>query len=250
VRLRDGALIIIDAGSGIRPLGAALGPCAATLLLTHYHWDHIQGLPFFLSAFSPQSDFVVYGPQFDGKPPNVVLANQMELPYFPAPASELRGIKDFEVTPEEPFCIGSATVRAVRVSHPGTTFAYRIEEGDNVFVYMSDDEVDLAPPKMFDAMVDLCRGAEILLHDCQYTEAEYATRTGWGHSTPRQAVRLATAAKVDRLMIFHHDPAHTDEQVEAIAEEAQSLARDRCEVIIGCEGETLTLGSAVAESAS
>ena len=138
VRLRDGTLIIIDAGSGIRPLGSVLGPTSATLLLTHYHWDHIQGLPFFFSAFSPQSSVLVYGPEFDGESPEVVLARQMAHPYFPAAASELRGLKDFQVTPNEPFTVGSATVRAVRVSHPGTTFAYRIEDDDGVFVYMSD----------------------------------------------------------------------------------------------------------------
>jgi ribonuclease BN (tRNA processing enzyme) len=248
--LRDGTLIIIDAGSGIRPLGSVLGPTSATLLLTHYHWDHIQGLPFFFSAFSPQSSVLVYGPEFDGESPEVLLARQMAHPYFPAAASELRGLKDFQVTPNEPFTVGSATVRAVRVSHPGTTFAYRIEDDDGVFVYMSDDEVDLAPPDMFDAMVDLCRDADLLLHDCQYTESEYATRRGWGHSTPRQAVRLATTAGVGRLMVFHHDPSHADEQVEALAEEARELAAGRCEVIIGREGEIVTLGAAVLESSS
>lgn len=248
LRLRDGTLIIIDAGSGLRPLGATLGPCSATLLLTHYHWDHIQGLPFFFSAFSPQSAIRLYGPSFDGQPPDVLLAKQMSAPYFPAPPSELRGIKEFLVTPDGPFAVGRATVRAVAVSHPGKTFAYRIEDEDGAFVYMSDDEVDLAPPHMFDAMVDLCRDADLLLHDCQYSELEYSTRKGWGHSTPRQVVRLANAANVRRLMLFHHDPSHADEQVEALADEARSLARDRYEVIIGCEGETLTLGSAVVES--
>lgn len=250
VRLADGTLIIIDAGSGIRPLGAMLGPCEGTLLLTHYHYDHVQGLPFFFPGFSPQTSITVHGPAFGDVTPREVISNQMVQPYFPAPPSELRGLKEFHITTDEPFTIGPAQVRAARVSHPGLTYAYRIEDANGTFVYMSDDEVDRASEELYAGMVDLCRDADLLLHDCQYTELEYSARQGWGHSTPRQAVRLATDANVRTLMIFHHDPSHADEQVEAMAEEARELAAGRCEVVIGREGEVTALGERVAEGTS
>lgn len=246
VRAQDGSLIIVDAGSGIRPLGSAVGPCTATILLTHYHWDHIQGLPFFFPAFLPQSDLFIYGPEFNGEDPGAVLAGQMYTPYFPAAPSQLVGIKGFAVTPERSFMVGSTTITSTIVSHPGTTFGYRIEDAGQVFVYMSDDEVDGASPEVYRNIVELARGADLLLHDCQYTEAEYASRHGWGHSTPRQVLRVAREAGVSRLMLFHHDPSHADEQVEALAEEARAMA-DGIEIIIGREGETIQLTAPVAE---
>jgi phosphoribosyl 1,2-cyclic phosphodiesterase len=242
VRLHDGTLIILDAGTGIRPLGAFLGPCEGTLLLSHYHWDHIQGLPFFASAFSPESSLRVFGPEFNGNGPEEYLSEQMFTPFFPASPSQLQGIKSFAVTPEEELTIGSATVRAVRLSHPGVTFGYRIEDRGSSFVYMSDDEVDEADPETLDGIVAAAAGADLLLHDCQYDETEYAARRGWGHSTPRQAVRVATAAGVRRLMLFHHDPSHSDEKVEALAEEARRFAP--CDIIIGREGATVSIGAA------
>lgn len=242
VRLRDGSLIILDAGSGIRSLGAMMGACHATLLLTHYHYDHIQGLPFFGPGYVPTSAIRVYGPEYEGQLPLQVLAQQMVRPFFPAPFSELRGVCAYTLLPVEPFPIGSATIRSARVSHPGPTFGYRIEDEDSVFVYISDNEVDLATPDTLRDILDLCSGADLLLHDCQYTEAEYTPRRGWGHSTPRQAVRVAREAGVRTLMTFHHDPSHSDEEVEALGEEARLLARGDFDVIIGTEGETVEIG--------
>lgn len=248
VRLLDGSLIIIDAGSGIRALGTALGTCDATLLFSHYHWDHIQGLPFFGPAYAPQSTIHIYGPEFNGLRPEEVLYQQMYTPYFPASPSQLKGVADFHITPEEPFAVGSATVRAVQVSHPGVTLGYRIEDIDgSVFVYMSDNEVETAPPGMYADFIELCRGADLLLHDCQYFEAEYEDHRAWGHSTGRMAVQVAREAGVPQLMAFHHDPSHTDEQVEALAQEARNAAAGDCEVIIGCEGEVIHLGAVVAQ---
>lgn len=242
VRLRDGSLIILDAGSGVRPLGASLGTCDATLLLTHYHWDHIQGLPFFAPAYLAESHIRVIGPSFNGEGPETYLGGQMLTPYFPAAPSQLRGLTSFEEAPAGTFRAGKARVRAGRVCHPGVTLGYRIEEGGQTLVYISDNEVDLAGPELRESMVELAAGADLLIHDCQFTEAEYAARHGWGHSTPRQAVALAREAGVRRLMLFHHDPAHGDRQVEALAEEARRLAGG-IEIIIGAEGESVALAS-------
>lgn len=242
VRLEDGTLIILDAGSGIRPLGASLGACDGTLLLTHYHWDHIQGFPFFATPYMPGTKFQVMGPEFEGKGPREYLSNQMMSPYFPATVSQMTGLSSFEVTPRTPFRLGSALVRATRVSHPSVTLGYRIEADDGVLVYISDDEVDAASPAMIDDIVDLAAGADVLIHDCQYSEGEYAGKHGWGHSTPRQAVRIAREAGVRELVLFHHDPMHSDDQVEALAYETRRLARDLT-IMIGREGDTLGVDS-------
>lgn len=242
VLLNDGTLIILDAGSGIRPLGQRLGACNAVLLLSHYHWDHIQGMPFFSSAFAPQSSIRVLGPEYQDKGPETWLTQQMSLPFFPAPASDLVGIRSFEsIQPGAPFTIGSARIRAGRLSHPGVTFGYRIEEEGSVFVYASDDEPDVASSELRTGIVDLVSGADVLLHDCQYFEAEYQTRHGWGHSTPRQATRIASEAGVRQLLLFHHDPTHDDEQVEALAEEVRGLTHE-LEVVIAQEGMTMVVG--------
>jgi phosphoribosyl 1,2-cyclic phosphodiesterase len=248
VRLMDGSLVIVDAGSGIRVLGASLGPCNATLLLSHYHWDHIQGLPFFGPAYAPTSSVQIYGPMFLGEEPEELLYQQMYTPFFPASPSQLRGISGYAVTPEEPFAVGTATVRAVQVSHPGYTLGYRIEDADgSVFVYMSDDEVEIATPEMYAGIVGLCQGADLLLHDCQYFESEYPEHRAWGHSTARMAVKLAQDAGVSQLMTFHHDPSHTDEQVEAVAEEGRLHAGDSCDILIGREGQVIQIGADVAQ---
>ena len=245
VRLQDGPIIILDAGSGIRPLGAALGTCDAVLLLSHYHWDHIQGMPFFGPAYSPQSTIQVLGPEYNGEGPDELLTGQMVAPYFPAPASDWLGITGFDIlTAGQQLQIGSATVRVGRLSHPGLTFGFRIEEGGSSFVYASDNEPDVASPEILDGIIELAAGADLLLHDCQYTEMEYETRHRWGHSTPRQVVRIATEAGVRRLLTFHHDPSHADEQVEAMAEETRRLAG--IEVLIGREGESIEVGKAAA----
>jgi phosphoribosyl 1,2-cyclic phosphodiesterase len=241
VRLADDTLIILDAGSGIRPLGASLGQCEATLLLSHYHWDHIQGFPFFGPAYSPESRVHVFGPESNGEGPEDYLAGQMMTPYFPAAPSQLVGVERFEVTHPHPFAVGSAVIHSGRVCHPGITVGYRIEADGQTLVYISDNEVDLASTALRASMIELAAGADVLIHDCQYNEGEYAIRHGWGHSTPRQAVSLACQAGVRRLILFHHDPSHSDEQVEALAEEARRLGS--MEILIGREGETVAVGA-------
>ncbi|HEX6509949.1 MAG TPA: MBL fold metallo-hydrolase [Chloroflexota bacterium] len=243
VRLDDGTLIVLDAGSGIRPLGKSLGAARGTVLLTHYHWDHIQGFPFFDSAYIPGSEFRVFGPEFNNAGPREYLSDQMMAPYFPATVAQMTAISSFQVTPREPFRLGSGLVRATRVSHPSVTLGYRIEADDAVFVYISDNEVDVAPPELIDDIVGLASGADILVHDCQYTEGEYAGKHGWGHSTPRQATRIAREAGVAELVLFHHDPTHNDEQIEGLADEARRLVARSLSISIAHEGEIIDIGA-------
>lgn len=243
VTLDDGTLIVLDAGSGIRALGKSLGAAHGTLLLTHYHWDHIQGFPFFDSVYIPGSRWRVLGPEFNGAGPNEYLSDQMMAPYFPATISQMSALSGFETVPHAPFRLGSAVVTATRVSHPSVTLGYRIEADDAVFVYISDNEVDVAPHDQLNHILDLASDADILVHDCQYTEPEYAGKHGWGHSTPRQAVRVAREAGVSELVLFHHDPTHNDEQVEALAEEARRTALRSVDISIAREGDVIDLSS-------
>lgn len=243
VTLDDGTLIVLDAGSGIRPLGKSLGPAHGTLLLTHYHWDHIQGFPFFDSVYIPGSEFRVLGPEFNGVGPREYLSDQMIAPYFPATVSQMSALSGFGIMPQEPIRLGSATVKATRVSHPSVTLGYRIEADDAVFVYISDNEVDVAPHDLLVDILELASDADVLVHDCQYTEPEYAGKRGWGHSTPRQATRVAREAGVRELVLFHHDPTHNDEQVEALAEEALRLSGRAVDISIAREGEIIDLSA-------
>lgn len=242
VRLSDGTLLILDAGSGIRPLGAGLGTCEAVLLLSHYHWDHIQGMPFFIPVYSAASSVSVLGPEYNGEGPDELLTGQMLAPYFPAPASDWLGIKGFGIVADGvSFQVGSATIYPRRLSHPGLTLGYRIEDGDRVFTYMSDNEPAIAPPELRAGFLELARGADLVLHDCQYDEAEYAARHGWGHATPRQVAEVMAEAGARKTLLFHHDPAHSDEQVELLAAEVRSLATTFA-VEIAREGDILTVG--------
>jgi ribonuclease BN (tRNA processing enzyme) len=127
------------------------------------------------------------------------------------------------------------------MSHPGPTLGYRLEEAGKCLVYMSDNEVDVASPDLLRGMIELAGDADVLIHDCQFTEGEYASRHDWGHSTPRQAVRVAREAGVRQLIIFHHDPSHSDEQVEALADEARRMAGE-VEIVIGREGLSMPVG--------
>ncbi len=243
VRLDDGTLIVLDAGSGVRALGKSLGASHGTLLLTHYHWDHIQGFPFFDPAYIPGSEFRVLGTEFNGAGPRQYLSQQMISPYFPATVSQMSALSGFDTVPRQSFNLGSATVTATRVSHPSVTMGYRIEADDAVVVYISDNEVDVAPRGLLTDILDLAEGADVVIHDCQYTEPEYAGKHGWGHSTPRQATRVAREARVRELLLFHHDPTHNDEQVEALAEEARRLAGRTVDISIAREGEIIDLSA-------
>lgn len=228
VRIAD-EIIILDAGTGLFWLGESLGkPVRATFILSHYHADHIQGFPFFQPAYVPENEFTLYGPGTDASDVTGALARQMAAPHFPVALHSLAARLDFRsVRAGDEIRIGPAHVRAAALSHPQGCLGYRISLGRSSLAYATDTE-PLEPEGVDADLLELVRDATLLIYDAQYTEDEYAGRTGpsrkgWGHSTFKDACRLARAAHVQHLALFHHDPTHSDRVVEQMVREARLL---------------------------
>jgi phosphoribosyl 1,2-cyclic phosphodiesterase len=239
----DAGLLIFDAGTGIRFLGRdviarKLGQ--AHIFFTHTHWDHICGFPFFAPAYNPAFRLHVHGPIQVHSPKGIqyVLAHQMEAPTFPVPLGAMGGIashQDFEVgSVHQPY--PGVTVRTAGLRHPNGACGYRIEAEGHVVVYITDTEH--VPGQPDPNVVGLMQGADLVIYDSTYTDAEFPAKLGWGHSTWQEGIRLARPAGVKRLAIFHHDPDHTDDvmariEAEAVAEWPGALvARDGLELVL------------------
>jgi phosphoribosyl 1,2-cyclic phosphodiesterase len=234
-----GERIIIDAGTGLRDLGrkmlGELGPerksLAATMLFTHYHWDHIQGFPFFTPGFLPHTALQICGPEEEGgMTAERALAEQMRSPNFPVPLGAMRSQRTFRtLRPGDRFEVGEVVVQAGPLAHPQGSFGYRIEAEGRVFCFATDTE------HPDDGTVDetlrtLADGADLLVYDAQYTPEEYAGGAGagpskkrWGHSTWAAAALAARACEVGSLGLFHHDPAHDDAFIGAMERAATSI---------------------------
>src|SRR5262249_52907602 len=225
VELRHGeTIVVLDAGSGIRQLGAAWTsefegrPVRAHLLFTHLHWDHIQGFPFFAPAYRKGNVFTIHG---DARPDGglrELLGGQMEGSYFPVPLTAMQAELTFLDTAPE-FEVDGLVVRTVHLPHPGGCLGYRVEAGDSVFVFATDSELDQvalnaaevqadfrAPRRYDESLLDFFRGAHMLVIDCQYADAEYPSKRGWGHNAVATVVDLCLQARPDMLVLFHHDP--------------------------------------------
>ncbi len=237
--------LVLDAGTGLRRLGNELlraGPVDVTLLLSHVHWDHIQGLPFFAPIYTPGTRIhVVSGA--NGTPTRDVLRRQMGAPVFPVDLSDVPAALSYlEVRDRQRFVAGEAEVTAVRANHPDQVYAYRIEHRGRAVVYATDTEhYRCVDPRL----VALARNADVLIYDAQYLPSEYAgeggmSRVGWGHSTWEAAVELARAAGVGKLVLFHHDPSRDDAGVAMIEALAQSQFAD---TVAAREGLTITVGA-------
>jgi phosphoribosyl 1,2-cyclic phosphodiesterase len=244
VEVRAGeTLLVLDAGTGLRGLGERLrgggGPVEAHLLLSHFHWDHIQGFPFFAPAYLPENRLRLYGPErcTVGGDVRAALAAQMRAPHFPVGLEAMRAQLSFHpVAAGAEFDVGEARVRAAAGCHPNGVLAYRISCGGRSVVYATDTEHD-ASGGIDGELLELARGADLLIYDAQYTAAEYPHKRGWGHSTPDEGARLAEAAGVGQLVLFHHDPGHDDWQVAAIEAATRALFP---RTLAAREGMTLT----------
>ena len=263
----DGEIIVLDAGSGIRSLGIALEkefhsqPIKLSLLITHAHWDHIQGLPFFAPAYGKKNEIRVRG--YDGVDMSFgkIMDEPMKAPFFPIAMRELSARIDIKKLTEMEFFFGKVQVRARFVNHPGVCAGYRLftSAGSIAFLPdhepyqflhsartsdMSPDEAKKTAEKERIGLVDFLHASDILILDAQYTDAEYESHVGWGHGSVSSAVSLALDSKVRKLLLFHHDPSHDDTMLDAIVEDARRLILERgqdLEVDGAREGEEVLL---------
>jgi ribonuclease BN (tRNA processing enzyme) len=250
VSVDEEPLLVLDLGSGMRALGERLARAGTPLhmhaLLTHLHFDHLLGLPFFAPLLEPGAQLRLFGPEQDGKHLRDALACAMRPPFFPVSMFDLGGeVEVEELSGEGPggvaLALGGIAVRAARVPHPGPTLGFRLSANAKTAVYIPDHQ---APPdrKTIPEQVQaLCEGADVLVHDAQYTEAEYAMKPTWGHSTAAYAIRVAVESGVARLVLFHHDPSHTDRDLDELLADARRHpdARKLDEVSVAIEGATV-----------
>jgi phosphoribosyl 1,2-cyclic phosphodiesterase len=235
-------ILIFDAGTGIRNLGNQLmkeftsQPLTLHLFISHTHWDHIQGFPFFMPAYAKNFQIMLYGPPARDKSLKDLMKFQMDAEYFPVPLGDLNAqIVMQEV--REPFWIGNVQVTPFYVNHPAMTLAYKITEGNKSFIYASDNEpyrytlhaarkeqvASQYGAELDQKFVDFLTGADFLVSEAQYTLEEYRSKVGWGHSPIESVVEFAIKANVKQLALFHHDPAHDDAAIDAMVKHAQKL---------------------------
>ncbi len=265
VRADDNELIILDGGSGIFPLAQTLLrelPVNANIFNTHSHWDHIQGLPFFIPIFIPGNRIKLHG-SFDpisGEGPERIMAVQMQYSYFPVREAEMKSRIDYvTVMPNESLAVGSATITPVLLNHPVVNLGYRIDcNGKSVFftgdhephtnIYSPEDdgfaEYQSLIEEQFHSIVEAIRGIDVLIADSAYTLAEYQTKKGWGHGTFDSSIELAMAAGAKILYCTHHEPTRSDDDLEKVF--AEALARHpevagKLDIRLAREGEEVVL---------
>jgi phosphoribosyl 1,2-cyclic phosphodiesterase len=252
VRAEDGSLLVLDAGSGIRRLGGAIAGDVqrVDLLLTHLHMDHIQGLGFFEPLFRPATEVHIWGPSSTTLDLRTRLSRYLSPPLFPVRLRDLpRHPSIHDVVSVGAFRVGPFAIHAELVCHPGPTVGYRIEADGASLAYLPDHEPALgldAFPGDLDYVpgLGLAEGVDLLIHDAMYSAEEYQRHVGWGHSSLSQALAFADAAGVKRLVPFHHDPSHGDDELDRQFE-AAIASRPRFELVRGIEGATIELSSGV-----
>lgn len=251
VRTDDDRCFIFDAGTGIRVLGRRLdaleGSTNADLFLTHFHWDHIQGVPFFGPLYRPETRIRIHGPRQGDTDIETLFRGQMGSVYFPVPYEALSATLEFIHLDDEPWIDGNVEVSAIRTRHPSRTYGYRIRSGTAALAYIPDNELvggsyELGGDVWYRELVEFLDGVDVLFHDAMYTDQEYPTVEGWGHSTFSQAVRLAEDAGVRRLYAFHHAPERTDTELLELAARLRDDLVSRgspLQLAIATEGEEL-----------
>jgi phosphoribosyl 1,2-cyclic phosphodiesterase len=258
----DGELIILDAGTGIRPLGRHLQrefgerPIRMSILISHTHWDHIQGFPFFTPAYDERNQVRIYAFEGPRKGVEATLSIQMESPYFPISMQEMPGNIEFEELKSLDFRLGKVAVQAAFMNHPGVCVGYKLLTQAGAVAYFPDNELfgrlkSSAASHLSQEHTNFARkqdlklqefisGADLVVSDAQYTSREYAEHVGWGHSCVDDVVDLAIAAKVKQLFLFHHDPDHSDSQIaQMLASARQRVAAANSTLIIEAAREGL-----------
>lgn len=232
ISLDDGTVLVLDAGTGIRDLGdelVARGVRRIHLLLTHLHLDHVEGLRFFAPLFDPKVTIDVWGPPSTVGSLEDSIARTFSPPLFPIDLGVVPAQVAFHDAPRQPWKLESALVTAALVVHPGPTLGYRIEADGSSVAYLPDHEPALTGieerPSDWISGAAIAEGVDVLLHDAQYFEDEYAERIGWGHSSVSDTIAYAQALRVGRLVLFHHEPHHSDDVLSGLEERAQDLIR-------------------------
>lgn len=237
-------LLILDAGTGLRLLGHELmkaefgaGQGVADMLISHTHWDHIQGLPFFVPGFIPGNRLTIHGPHADLE---AVFAGQQVEAYFPVTLGYLSADIQFRRMPAQAWSqVAGARVYPLLMSHPGENYGYRIEHNGQTLVYASDSEYKSMSQASTQAFVDFFRDADLLIFDAQYTFSDALDRSDWGHSSPLMGAEFAHRAGVRRLALFHHDPLADDHAIYAGLKRAETYLAKRgsdCQVMVASEG--------------
>ena len=238
-----GELVIVDAGSGLRRLGDKLekeGVRRFDMLFTHAHVDHMMGFPFFTPIYHKETRAVIHGNPFSVPSYQTILKGFMTAPYCPVEFTDLPATVKFDKIGTRPFSLGSLRITPIPLSHPNGGMGFRFDEGNRSFVFLTDNELeyDGHPTGLsFDDYVEVCKGADLLIHDAEYTARDY--KRSWGHSTVDASVRLALKAGVRRLGLFHINQRRTDAQVDQMARSARTMiARAQSVIRVDYVGST------------
>jgi len=247
--------LVLDMGTGLRALGHHLNtplvvagkPLRGNALLTHLHYDHVLGTPFFPPMRDPGALLDIYGPAQPDDTLQATMASMVKPPFFPVHMADFRGeLRYHDLGPDDEFHLGGIAVTVRTIPHIGNTLGFRIEADGVSVAYMPDHQAPLDRTTVATSVLDLCQDVDLLIHDAQYTEDEFVELFDWGHSTPAYAVHVATRAGAQRLDMFHHDPGHTDRQIDAMARAARKIAQSvgKVEVSAAKEGVSFELRGA------
>lgn len=234
IEIRGGgdALLVVDAGSGIRRLGLKLVTEARqrlALLITHAHWDHLLGFPFFEPIHQPQWHIDLYGRPFEQTSVQQIISRTMGPPYFPLNYEDIEATLVFRELHEESFQVGSVEVTSILLNHPNLGLGYRFSEQGRSFVFLTDNELSYPEHggRSYQEYVSFAQGADLLVHDAEFDAEDYATKRGWGHSLYTDALRLALDAGVRRFGLFHHNHERSDDAVDRIVADCRRVVAER-----------------------
>jgi phosphoribosyl 1,2-cyclic phosphodiesterase len=225
-------ILLVDAGSGIREAGNAFladGRRDFTLLLTHAHWDHIMGFPFFKPLYRHDATINIWGCPFAQDSIREMLARVMFAPYFPIKYDDIHANVTYAEICIETYQLGDLTITPIALSHPNQGTGYKFSEAGRTFVFLTDNELGLQHEGglSYDNYIEFCHGADLLIHDAEYLDEEYPKRRGWGHSTIEQATSLALDAGVKQLGLFHHNQERIDTEVDNLVALSRRIIRER-----------------------